>query len=226
MLPNRVRIGLCQQASRCRHRLAPPIKPRAAAPTAAAHVLQQSTRSFAVAADGSSTPKAPKKQQPGALVELPTNESSPRLLALRHTAAHVMAMAVQRLFPQSQVTIGPWTEAGFFYDFFLPDGGAFTDADLVRIKKEMDSILKQDLPLVREVVSREEAKARIEALDEPYKLQILASITTEPVAPLINSIPTAACCRRSSICSPASRNTTAVTQKAPWLALLLCPCAW
>eukprot|EP01051_Picozoa_sp_SAG22_P019441 SAG22_NODE_3588_length_1629_cov_3.615162_2_plen_352_part_01 len=124
-------------------------------------------RALSAAANSGGSPAAP----------LPTNESSPRLLALRHTASHVLAMAVQRLFPETQVTIGPWTETGFFYDFFRPDSAAgFTEADLKVIKKEMDAIVKQDLPLVREVVSRDEARARITELSEPYKLEILDSI--------------------------------------------------
>jgi len=92
-----------------------------------------------------------------------------------------MAMAVQKLFPNVQVTIGPWIDNGFYYDFYHTDGGAFTDEDLKKIKKQMDKIIKADLPLRREEVSREEAKKRIEALGEPFKLEILDSIKTEPI---------------------------------------------
>lgn len=67
-------------------------------------------------------------------IVLPTNESSEKLLRIRHTCAHVMAMAVQKLFPDARVTIGPWIENGFYYDF---DMEALTDKDLKRIKKEM-----------------------------------------------------------------------------------------
>jgi hypothetical protein len=88
-----------------------------------------------------------------AMVDLPTNESSDKLLRIRHTSAHVMAMAVQRLFPKTQVTIGPWIENGFYYDFYSPDK-QFTDDDLKSIKKEMDRIIKSKMPLVREEVSR------------------------------------------------------------------------
>ena len=113
-------------------------------------------------------------------IELPTNESAPQLLALRHTASHVLAMAVQRLFPQAQVTIGPWTENGFFYDFFRPDE-QLTVADLTTVQAEMVRIVKADLPMKCEEVSREEARARIEAIGESYKLEILDAITTEPI---------------------------------------------
>jgi len=112
---------------------------------------------------------------------LPTNENNPNLLRLRHTSAHVMAMAVQRLYPKVQVTIGPWIDNGFYYDFFHSDGGVFADEDLQKIKKEMDKIIKDKLPLTREEVSREEAYRRIKALNEPFKLEILDSIKTEPI---------------------------------------------
>eukprot|EP00793_Prasinoderma_coloniale_P001254 PRCOL_00005026-RA len=111
-------------------------------------------------------------------VELPTNESSDRLLRLRHTSSHVMAMAVQKLYPGAQVTIGPWIDNGFYYDFDVPEG---TELNLKKIKKRMDRIIAQKLPLVREEVSREEARARITALGEPYKLEILDSIESEPI---------------------------------------------
>ncbi|MFZ9851106.1 MAG: threonine--tRNA ligase, partial [Vulcanococcus sp.] len=92
--------------------------------------------------------------------------------------SHVMAMAVQSLFPKAQVTIGPWTESGFYYDFDSPD--PFTEADLKAIKKEMIKIINKKLPLERLEVSRSEAEARIKAQNEPYKLEILAGIQ-EPI---------------------------------------------
>ncbi len=89
-----------------------------------------------------------------------------------------MAMAVQKLFPRAQVTIGPWTESGFYYDFDSPD--PFTEADLKAIKKEMIRIINRKLPLERIEVSRAEAEAKIKAQNEPYKLEILAGIS-EPI---------------------------------------------
>uniref|UniRef100_A0A7S0D919 threonine--tRNA ligase n=1 Tax=Amorphochlora amoebiformis TaxID=1561963 RepID=A0A7S0D919_9EUKA len=91
-----------------------------------------------------------------------------------------MAMAVQRLYPGVQVTIGPWVDNGFYYDFYNPEN-PFQEEDLKKIKKEMEKIIKSDLPLRREEVSREEAKRRIEAINEPYKLEILDAIKTEPI---------------------------------------------
>ncbi|ERN18296.1 hypothetical protein AMTRI_Chr10g5240 [Amborella trichopoda] len=111
-------------------------------------------------------------------VVLPTNESSEQLLRIRHTCAHVMAMAVQKLFPDAKVTIGPWIDDGFYYDF---DMEPLTDKDLKRIKKEMDRIISRNLPLIREEVSKEEALERIKALNEPYKVEILESIKSEPI---------------------------------------------
>jgi len=103
-----------------------------------------------------------------------------RLLRIRHTCSHVMAMAVQTLFPETKVTIGPWTETGFYYDFDRPD--PFTPEDLKNIEKEMRRIIKAKLPVIREVVDRAQIQKEIEALGEPYKLEILASIPEgEPV---------------------------------------------
>jgi threonyl-tRNA synthetase len=90
-----------------------------------------------------------------------------------------MAMAVQKLFPKAQVTIGPWIETGFYYDFDSPE--PFSDKDLKTIQKEMVKIINRKLPLIREEVSREEAQHRIEAIKEPYKLEILADIKQEPI---------------------------------------------
>jgi threonyl-tRNA synthetase len=111
-------------------------------------------------------------------IKLPRTSESESLKKIRHTTSHVMAMAVQKLFPQAQVTIGPWTENGFYYDFDNPE--PFSKQDLKKIKKEMIKIINRKLPVIREEVSREEAKQRIEALGEPYKLEILDSIQ-EPI---------------------------------------------
>ncbi len=111
-------------------------------------------------------------------VALPKTSESDALLRIRHSMSHVMAMAVQKLFPQAQVTIGPWTESGFYYDFDSPD--PFTEADLKAIRKEMIKIINRKLPLERIEVSRAEAEAKIKAQNEPYKLQILAGIQ-EPI---------------------------------------------
>ena len=110
-------------------------------------------------------------------MRLPRTSECPELLRIRHSMSHVLAMAVQKLFPSAQVTIGPWTETGFYYDFDNPD--PFTEADLKAIKKEMGKIIARKLPLQRLEVSREEAEARIRSQNEPYKLEILAGIHPE-----------------------------------------------
>ena len=112
-------------------------------------------------------------------ISLPKTSESPQLLRIRHSMSHVLAMAVQKLFPKAQVTIGPWTESGFYYDFDNPE--PFTEADLKAIKKEMGKIIGRRLPLQRLEVSRAEAEARISAQNEPYKLEILAGIQ-EPIS--------------------------------------------
>lgn len=89
--------------------------------------------------------------------DLPTNDNSPQLLKTRHTASHIMAMAVQRLHKEAQVTIGPWIDNGFYYDFYFPNH-QLSENDLKLIKKEMDKIIKADLPMRREEVTREEAR--------------------------------------------------------------------
>ena len=124
----------------------------------------------------SQSPVSEHAEQP---IRLPRTSESDSIKRIRHTASHVMAMAVQRLFPGTQVTIGPWTEYGFYYDFDRPE--PFTEKDLKAIKKEMVKIIKQKLPVTREVVSREEAQVRIEKIQEPYKLEILADIKEEPI---------------------------------------------
>ncbi|MBD1846993.1 threonine--tRNA ligase [Cyanobacteria bacterium FACHB-63] len=112
-------------------------------------------------------------------IYLPKTSESEALQKIRHTTSHVMAMAVQKLFPKAQVTIGPWIENGFYYDFDSPE--PFTEKDLKAIKKEMAKIIRRNLPVTREEVSREEAKARIQAINEPYKLEILDDIKQEPI---------------------------------------------
>ncbi|MDL5056464.1 threonine--tRNA ligase [Geitlerinema calcuttense] len=118
-------------------------------------------------------------QQPTAPIHLPRTSESETLKKIRHTTSHIMAMAVQKLFPKAQVTIGPWIENGFYYDFDHPE--PFSEKDLKAIKKEMIKIINRKLPVIREEVSREEAKQRIEQIKEPYKLEILDDIKTEPI---------------------------------------------
>jgi threonyl-tRNA synthetase len=107
---------------------------------------------------------------------VPVHASDPEALeVIRHSAAHVMADAVQRLFPGTKVTIGPAIESGFYYDFDRPDG-RFTDADLAAIEKEMRRIIKEKKPFFRQEVTRSEARELFEKLGESYKLEILDGI--------------------------------------------------
>jgi threonyl-tRNA synthetase len=126
------------------------------------------------------------------VMELPTNDNDNDLLKIRHSSAHVMAMAVQQIFPEAQVTIGPWIDNGFYYDFFFPEttdpesgetvpSRKLSDHDLKLVKKAMDKIVSKNYPITREEVSREEAEKRIKQLNEPFKLEILDSIKTEPI---------------------------------------------
>jgi threonyl-tRNA synthetase len=116
--------------------------------------------------------------QEAALIKLPKTSESEKLKRIRHTTSHVMAMAVQKLFPKAQVTIGPSTETGFYYDFDVAE--PFTDKDLKDIKKEMIKIINKKLPVIREEVTREEAEQRIKKINESYKLEILEGIS-EPI---------------------------------------------
>jgi threonyl-tRNA synthetase len=111
-------------------------------------------------------------------IMLPKTSESENLKRIRHTTSHVMAMAVQKLFPGVQVTIGPWIENGFYYDFDSPQ--PFFEEDLKAIKKEMIKIINRKLPVRREEVSRAQAQQRIQALNEPYKLEILEGLQ-EPI---------------------------------------------
>jgi threonyl-tRNA synthetase len=97
-----------------------------------------------------------------------------KLARIRHTCSHVMAMAVQKLYPDAKVTIGPATENGFYYDFDRAEH--FTPSDLKAIAKEMKRIIKWNQPLVRQELPRSEMLAEIERLNEPYKIELLAAI--------------------------------------------------
>ncbi|MEH1850804.1 MAG: threonine--tRNA ligase [Nostoc sp.] len=128
------------------------------------------------------SPNSSNQSQQSEQVEkiyLPRTSESENLKKIRHTASHVMAMAVQKLFPKAQVTIGPWIENGFYYDFDNPE--PFSENDLKAIKKEMAKIINRKLAVIREEVSREEAQRRIQEIKEPYKLEILADIKNEPI---------------------------------------------
>ncbi|MEO8460772.1 MAG: threonine--tRNA ligase, partial [Dokdonella sp.] len=109
-----------------------------------------------------------------ARVEIVTEKSPDALDVIRHSTAHLLAQATQRLFPDTQVTIGPVIDNGFYYDFarkipFSPD-------DLEKIEAEMKKIAGESLPLKRTVMSRDEAVEFFKAKGEIYKAEIIAGI--------------------------------------------------
>jgi threonyl-tRNA synthetase len=107
-------------------------------------------------------------------------ESPEGLEVIRHSSAHVMAQAVKRLFPETQITIGPVIENGFYYDFKRPDG--FTPDDLARIEETMRAIVKEDLPVRREDVAKDEAIRRFRDMGEHYKVEIIEGIPDSTVS--------------------------------------------
>jgi len=110
-------------------------------------------------------------------VAIVTARDEEALELLRHDAAHVMAQAVQELYPGTQVTIGPAIEDGYYYDFARDE--PFTPEDLVEIEQRMHEIVKRDLPIVREVLDREQAKKVFADLGETYKVEIIEEIIPE-----------------------------------------------
>jgi threonyl-tRNA synthetase len=109
-----------------------------------------------------------------AKIRIVTKKDPEALELIRHDAAHVLAMAVQELFPGTQVTIGPAIEDGFYYDFAR--GTAFTPEDLPKIEEKMREIVKRDLPTRREVWQRDEAVAHFKGMGETYKAELIESI--------------------------------------------------
>jgi len=103
-----------------------------------------------------------------------TERDDDGLEVLRHSCAHLMAQAVQRLFPKAQVTIGPVIEDGFFYDFSFHR--PFTPEDLVEIEKTMQEIVKENHEVKRSVLERDEAIALFKEMGEEYKVEIIESI--------------------------------------------------
>src|SRR5437870_7912699 len=110
----------------------------------------------------------------GAKVEIVTPKTPEGLNTIRHSTAHLMAMAVQELFPGTQVTIGPVIENGFYYDFATDR--PFSDEDLRRIEEKMAEIVKRDLPIRREEWSRDEAVKVFGGVGEKFKVEIIRDI--------------------------------------------------
>ncbi|GIU67693.1 threonine--tRNA ligase [Candidatus Phycosocius spiralis] len=110
----------------------------------------------------------------GGQFELVMRDSAEGLELLRHDAAHVLAQAVQDLFPGTQVTIGPTVEDGFYYDFYRED--KFSTDDFAAIEARMREIVDADLPIVREEIDREEAIRHFNAIGETFKASIIEDI--------------------------------------------------
>ena len=107
-------------------------------------------------------------------VKIITSKDKEGLDVIRHDAAHIMAMAVQELFPGTQVTIGPVIENGFFYDFARKE--PFTKDDLKKIEKKMSEIIDRDVKTKREVWQRDKAIEHFKKIGEKYKAEIIESI--------------------------------------------------
>ena len=107
-------------------------------------------------------------------VKIITPKDQEGLEVIRHDAAHIMAMAVQELFPGTQVTIGPVIESGFYYDFARKE--PFTSEDLKKIEIKMSAIIDQDVKTRREVWERDKAIAHFKKIGEKYKAEIIESI--------------------------------------------------
>ena len=107
-------------------------------------------------------------------VKIITSKDQEGLEVIRHDAAHIMAMAVQEIFPGTQVTIGPVIENGFYYDFARKE--PFTSEDLKKIEKKMSEIIDRDVKTRREVWEREKAINHFNQIGEKYKAEIIESI--------------------------------------------------
>ncbi len=106
-----------------------------------------------------------------------TSRDEEGLEIIRHSSAHLMAQAVKRLFPKTQVTIGPVIEDGFYYDF-APEQ-PFSPEDLQAIEKEMQKIIKENIPIERSIMPRDEAIQFFKDMGEDYKAEIIESIPSD-----------------------------------------------
>ena len=113
-------------------------------------------------------------------IQLITNTSEEGIEIIRHSAAHIMAQAVQRLFPNTKVTIGPVVENGFFYDF--DPERPFTEEDLAKIEEEMKKIVKENYPFERSEMSAKEAKKFFAEKGETYKVEIIDDLGVDKVS--------------------------------------------
>ena len=112
-------------------------------------------------------------------VEICTFDTPEGKKALRHTASHIMAQAIKRLYPETKLAIGPSIDDGFYYDFDREK--AFTQEELEAIEKEMKKIVKEDLPLERFELPREEAIKFMEEKEEPYKVELIKDLPEDAI---------------------------------------------
>ena len=118
--------------------------------------------------------------QEDAKLSIVTEKDPAALDVIRHSTAHLLAMAVQAIYPKAQVTIGPVIEDGFFYDFAFER--PFTPEDLEKIEAKMKEIAAADLKVTRRVMDRDAAVALFQSMGEKYKAEIIASIpSNEPI---------------------------------------------
>jgi len=115
-------------------------------------------------------------------VAIITNKDEKALEVIRHSTAHLLAQATQQIYPKAQVTIGPVIDNGFYYDFAYKDG--FSEQDLAKIEKKMNVIVKQNLPIERMEMTREDAIEFFKSMGEHYKAEIIESIPTNEVLSL------------------------------------------
>src|SRR6185369_3099043 len=111
------------------------------------------------------------------LALITSRDEAEALELVRHDFAHILAEAVQNLFPGTQITFGPATEDGFYYDFApTAERGPFTEEDLPAIEDEMRRIIAADKPLIREVWSREQLISRWKQQGESFKAEWAAEL--------------------------------------------------
>ena len=113
-------------------------------------------------------------------LEAITSESREGLEILRHSAAHIMAQAVKRLFPSVKIAIGPAVENGFYYDFDYK--GTFTPEDFPKVEAKMQEIINDDQPFERKEISKSEALETFQKLGEDYKVELINDIPDEVVS--------------------------------------------
>ena len=104
-------------------------------------------------------------------------EAEDELRAIRHTASHVLAQAVKRLYPETKLAIGPAIDDGFYYDFDRE--GGFTPEDLEKLEAEMKKIIKENIPLKPFVLPRDEAIKLMQEKGEPYKVELIEDLPEE-----------------------------------------------